>query len=53
MRNPQRFEGLEEDKITWHSNWSGDGCQGRPGLEEDKITWQSNIKCAHMQELAV
>ena len=42
MRNSQRFEGLEEDEITWHSNVVI-GCQkGLAGLEEDEITWHSN-----------
>ena len=41
MRNPQRFEGLEEDEITWYQTcWIVDAPQN--GLKEDKITWYSN-----------
>ena len=40
--NPQRFEGLEEDKITWYPNLLLLGCYPTLGLEEDKITWFSN-----------
>ena len=40
--NPQRFEGLEEDKITWFSNLFLYLEANRNGLEEDKITWHSN-----------
>lgn len=43
MRNPQRFEGLEEDKITWHSN-SRAWLVTYAGLEEDEIAWYSNIR---------
>ena len=42
MRNPQRFEGLEEDKITWHSN-SRAWLVTYAGLEEDEIAWYSNL----------
>ena len=44
MRNPQRFEGLEEDKITWYSNLYEARHPLPPGLEEGKITWYSNIR---------
>ena len=44
MRNPQRFEGLEEDEITWHSNQHSPQLVNRVGLAEDKITWYSNIR---------
>ena len=40
--NPQRFEGLEEDKITWYSNVIACKPLEGLGLEEDKITWYSN-----------
>ena len=43
MRNPQRFEGLEEDKITWYSNEYGVVYLDEQGLEEDEITWYSNV----------
>ena len=36
------FFGLEEDKITWYSNYQGRGSKRLGGLEEDKITWYSN-----------
>ena len=42
MRNPQRFEGLEEDKITWYSNAQKYTGNNEFGLEEGKITWYSN-----------
>ena len=42
MRNSQRFEGLEEDEITWHSNQHSSQLVNRVGLAEDKITWYSN-----------
>ena len=42
MRNPQRFEGLEEDEITWYSNAKSRYALIQIGLEEDKITWHSN-----------
>ena len=42
MRNPQRFEGLEEDEITWYSNTRFLLRYRRCGLEEDEITWYSN-----------
>ena len=42
MRNPQRFEGLEEDEITWYSNEYGVVYLDEQGLEEDEITWYSN-----------
>ena len=42
MRNSQRFEGLEEDEITWHSNQHSPQLVNRVGLAEDKITWYSN-----------
>ena len=42
MRNPQRFEGLEEDEITWYSNHFSTRNHAELGLEEDKITWYSN-----------
>ena len=42
MRNPQRFEGLEEDKITWYSNGTEYMHSDFRGLEEGKITWYSN-----------
>ena len=42
MRNPQRFEGLEEDEITWYSNQHSSQLVNRVGLAEDKITWYSN-----------
>ena len=37
------FFGLEEDKITWHSN-SRAWLVTYAGLEEDEITWFSNSK---------
>ena len=37
MPNPQRFEGLEEDKITWYSNEGREETGYSAGLEEDKI----------------
>ena len=43
MRNPQRFEGLEEDEITWYSNTLQEIKRPYPGLEEDEITWYSNV----------
>ena len=43
MRNSQRFEGLEEDKITWYSNTIIETSTIIRGLEEDKITWYSNF----------
>ena len=42
MRNPQRFEGLEEDEITWFSNSMSSHVTCSAGLEEDEITWHSN-----------
>ena len=42
VSNPQHFEVLEEDKITWYSNYQGRGSKRLGGLEEDKITWHSN-----------
>ena len=42
MTNPQRFEGLSEDKITWYSNACVDVLTMFCGLEEDKSTWYSN-----------
>lgn len=42
MRNPQRFEGLEEDEITWYSNRKFADMRAIGGLEEDEITWYSN-----------
>lgn len=36
MRNSQRFEGLEEDEITWYSNIACKPLEGL-GLEEDKL----------------
>ena len=42
MRNSQRFEGLEEDEITWYSNALIAPLHMPYGLEEDKITWYSN-----------
>ena len=39
MRNPQRFEGLEEDEITWFSNSMSSHVTCSAGLEEDEITW--------------
>ena len=42
MRNPQRFEGLEEDEITWYSNKQCAHTPLKRGLEEDEITWYSN-----------
>ena len=45
MRNPQRFEGLEEDKITWYSNAQKYTGNNEFGLEEGKITWYSNSCC--------
>ena len=42
MRNPQRFEGLEEDEITWYSNRKFADMRAIGGLEEDEITWFSN-----------
>ena len=50
MRDPQRFEGLEEDKITWYSNAQKYTGNNEFGLEEGKITWYSNVKCALMQQ---
>ena len=43
MRNPQRFEGLEEDEITWYSNRKFADMRAIGGLEEDEITWYSNV----------
>ena len=43
MRNPQRFEGLEEDEITWYSNYLATDLLREAGLEEDEITWYSNV----------
>ena len=43
MRNPQRFEGLEEDEITWYSNFPDQDAFVLFGLEEDEITWYSNV----------
>ena len=43
MRNPQRFEGLEEDEITWYSNVHRKRKRSDAGLEEDEITWYSNV----------
>ena len=42
ISNIQRFEGLEEGKITWYSNVDMELLYGKAGLEEDKITWCSN-----------
>ena len=50
MRNPQRFEGLEEDKITWYSNVKCALMQQKSGLEEDEITWYSNIKSINQEK---
>ena len=44
MRNPQRFEGLEEDEITWYSNTPRLDRWPTDGLEEDEITWHSNSR---------
>ena len=41
---PRRFEGLEENRITWYSNQSGVLLTFLLGLEEDKITWYSNTR---------
>ena len=43
MPNPQRFEGLEEDKITGFSNRYLTPICRALGLEEDKIAWCSNF----------
>ena len=43
MRNPPRFEGLEEDEITWYSNRKFADMRAIGGLEEDEITWYSNV----------
>ena len=37
-----REASLEEDKITWYSNETGQFQCKACGLEEDKITWCSN-----------
>ena len=42
ISNIQRFEGLEEGKITWCSNELLSLMKSVPGLEEGKITWCSN-----------
>lgn len=42
MRNLQRFEGLEEDKITWSSNSVSQSRHNSGGLEGCEITWFSN-----------
>lgn len=43
MPNPQHFEVLEEDKITWYSNLISYLINLLDVLEEDKITWCSNF----------
>ena len=48
MRNSQRFEGLEEDELTWHSNQHSSQLVNRVGLAEDKITWYSNQHCLQL-----
>ena len=45
ISNIQRFEGLEEDKITWYSNRYFAVNYLFSGLEEDEITWYSNQNC--------
>ena len=42
ISNIQRFEGLEEGKITWCSNGLVCPFFIQKGLEEGKITWCSN-----------
>ena len=37
MTNPPRFEGLAEDKITWHSNYYHTKTSPLHGLEEKEI----------------
>ena len=56
MRNPQRFEGLEEDEITWFSNSVSQSRHNSDGLEGCEITWCSsptavkNHECAGLEE---
>ena len=47
MRNSQRFEGLEEDEITWYSNTQKYTGNNEFGLKEGKITWYSNASFLH------
>ena len=43
MTNPPRFEGLAEDKITWHSNSKMPRLIGQTVWEAEEITGFSNI----------
>ena len=43
MPNPPRFEGLAEDKITWHSNSKMPHLIGPTVWEAEEITGFSNI----------
>lgn len=46
MSSPQHFDGLEEDKITWHSNSKRPRLIGPTVWEAEEITRFSNQDCS-------
>ena len=44
MSSPQHFDGLEEDKITWHSNSKRPRLIGPTVWEAEEITGYSNTR---------
>lgn len=53
MSSPQHFDGLEEDKITWHSNSKRPRLIGPTVWEAEEITGFSNMEQIYSNACAV